>query len=111
MNDPTAARLLAEGLARLATLAPGGTKWPGGLELPDEHHCYAVIGFAGYTFYAGAADVVEARERLADELLEEAEKIAGGGPVGPRPELVDEDPLALDTLGPMGALPCRTWPG
>lgn len=59
---------LANALARCATTAPGGTRWPR-YQLPREHRIYALIAFEDESVIAGGEDSAQARARLAEKLM------------------------------------------
>jgi hypothetical protein len=65
----TPARRLAQELARLATGAPGGTKWPGWTAPGLPHQAVAIITFEGENVAAVGIDPSSARALLVDELL------------------------------------------
>lgn len=61
---------LAQGLAALATIAPGGTRWPHHT-LPSEHRVYALVKFEGANVAAGADSPEAARAGLVSSLIYE----------------------------------------
>ncbi len=75
-DESDAERWLARELAHKATLAPGGTRWPG-FTAPTRHRCYAIIGLhLGGRLMGGGASPEAAYGALARALLRKARATA-----------------------------------